>query len=166
MAKTLEGIEGRLERVTAQLEQAAKRNRGGGFMSGLKPFVLGALVGAGAALLYAPQAGEQTRAILQRNANDLQTRATQAANSVKERLPEQAQDAQDKAQSLLARTKEQAKTAVEQGKDTPQSAKADAKDGLSAAAATAKKQPANGSRAEEAQAQLRRDRKTGSENPA
>lgn len=162
MAKTLEGIEGRLERVTAQLEQAAKRNRGGG----LKPFALGALVGAGAALLYAPQAGEQTRAILQRNANDLQTRATRAANTAKEQLPEQAQEAQDKAQSLLARTKEQAKTAVEQGKDTLQSAKADAKDGLSAAAATAKKQPANGSRAEEAQAQLQRDLKTGSGNPA
>ena len=159
MANTLETIEGRLERVTDQLEQAAKRNQGGGLLSVLKSFALGALVGAGIALLYAPQRGEQTRALLQRNANEMQDRATQTASGVKERLPEQARTALDQAQ-------ERAKAVAAQGKDTLQAVKVDAKQGVNEVAAAAKKWAPNGSRAEEAQAQPRRDRKTGSENPA
>ncbi|CAA9589995.1 MAG: hypothetical protein AVDCRST_MAG18-4835 [uncultured Thermomicrobiales bacterium] len=159
MAKTLETIEGRLERVTAQLEQAAKRSQGGGLMSMLKPFALGALVGAGAALLYAPQAGEQTRAVLRRNADDLQDRATQAASGVTARLPDQAKE-------VLAQAREQTKTVMDQGKDTLQSAQSGMKQVVGPAESATNKQAANNVRADEAQAQLQRDLKTGRENPA
>ena len=159
MRKTVDANVERLEQVTAQLEQAARRNQGGGIMGALKPFLLGALAGAGLALLYAPQRGEQTRAMLRRNATDLQDRATQTASSVKERLPEQAQTAPDQAQGW-------ARTAVEPGKETLQAVKAEAEQGANEVTAAAKKRAPNGARAEEAQAQPRRDRKTGSENPA
>lgn len=166
MRKTVDASVERLEQVTAQLEQAARRNQGGGIMGALKPFLLGALAGAGLALLYAPQRGEQTRAMLRRNATDLQDRATQTASGVKERLPAQATAAQDKARTLLDQTKQQVKTAVGQGQDTSQAAEAEIKEELGAAASTAKKRATNGSRAAEAQAQLRRDLETGRENPA
>ncbi len=159
MRKTVDASAERLEQVTAQLEQAARRNQGGGIMGALKPFLLGALVGAGMALLYAPQRGEQTRAMLRRNATDLQDRAMQTASSVKERLPEQAQTALDQAQG-------RSKAAVEPGKETLQAVKAEAEQGANEVTAAAKKRAPNGSRAEEAQAQPQRDRKTGSENPA
>ena len=166
MAKTVEANAERLEQVTAQLERAAQRNRGGGLLRGFRPFALGALAGAGVALLYAPQHGEQTRAMLRRNATDLQERATQTASSVKGRLPGQAQTALDQVQEQAKGVAEQAKGVAEQGKETLQAAKSDAKQGANAVAAAAQQPSPNGSRAEEAQAQLRRDRKTGSENPA
>ncbi len=166
MRKTVDANVERLEQVTAQLEQAARRNQGGGIMGALKPFLLGALAGAGLALLYAPQRGEQTRAMLRRNATDLQDRATQTASSVKEQLPVQATAAQDKARTLLDQTKQQVKTAAGRGQDTPQSANPAAKEELGADASTAKKQAVDGSRGAHAQAQLRRDLETGRENPA
>ena len=170
MSKTVEASAERLEQVTAQLEQAAQRHRGGGFIGGFKPFALGALAGAGLALLYAPQHGEQTRAMLRRNATELQERATQTASSVKGRLPGQAQTALDQAQgqakSALDQAKEQAKTVVDQGKETLRAVKSDAKQGANEVATAAKKRAPNGSRAEEAEAQLQRDLKSGSENPA
>jgi len=159
MAKTLETIEGRLERVTAQLEQAAKRNQGGGLMSALKPFALGALVGAGAALLYAPQVGAQTRAVLRRNADDLQDRAAQAASGVTARLP-------DRAKEVLARAKEQTRPVMEQGKDALQSAQSGMKPAVGPVESVTNEQAAHSVRADEAQAQLQRDLKTGRENPA
>lgn len=159
MTKTVEASAERLEQVTAQLEKAAKQHRGSGPLRALRPFALGALAGAGMALLYAPQRGEQTRAMLRRNATDLQDRTTQTASSVKERLPEQAQTALDQAQG-------RARTAVEQGQETLQAVKAEAEQGANEVAAAAKKRAPNGSRAEEAQAQLQRDLKTGGENPA
>jgi gas vesicle protein len=159
MRNTVDASAERLEQVTAQLEQAAKQHRGSGPLRALRPFVLGALAGAGMALLYAPQRGEQTRAMLRRNATDLQDRATQTASSVKERLPEQAQTAPDQAQGW-------ARAAVEPGKETLQAVKAEAEQGANEVTTAAKKRAPNGARAEEAQTQPQRDRKTGSENPA
>ncbi len=158
MAKTLETSAGRLERVAAQLEQAAKRNQGG-LIGALKPFALGALVGAGAALLCAPQAGAQTRAVLRRNADDVQDRAAQAAGGVTARLP-------DRAKAVLARAKEQTETVMEQGKAARQSAQAGMQPAVDPVDPATNEQAAHSVRADEARAQLRRDRETGRENPA
>lgn len=166
MAKSLESIEGRLERVTAQLEQAAKRNQGPGFGDAIRPFLLGALFGAGAALLYAPQAGGEIRATLRRNAGDLQSRATEVASSAKERLPEQLKGAQESAQALLAKTKAQGEAAVKETAAPAETPTAGAERGANATQTGAQRGDTASSRAEQAQVQLRRDLETGSENPS
>lgn len=78
----------RLGRVEEQLTTIARRGRGRG--APLRTFALGALLGGGAALLYAPQRGEQTRQrVLQ--AKD---QATQAAGPARERVAHLAGQAQ------------------------------------------------------------------------
>ncbi len=59
--------------------------RGGarGFLSGL---VLGALIGAGVALLMAPQSGEETRRLLKRRARRLAADATDRYEDLKDRV--------------------------------------------------------------------------------
>lgn len=49
--------------------------RGGGTGSGVALFLLGAALGAGVALLFAPQDGEETRAQIRRNARRVKRRA-------------------------------------------------------------------------------------------
>lgn len=49
--------------------------RGGGAGTGIALFLLGAALGAGVALLFAPQSGEDTRADLRRGARRLKRKA-------------------------------------------------------------------------------------------
>ena len=65
-------------------------------------FAVGALVGAGIALLYAPQSGRETRDLLARRANELK---------------EKAGDALDDAKEMVRGKKTQLLAAVEAGKD-------------------------------------------------
>jgi gas vesicle protein len=71
----------------------------GSFLAG---FVIGGLIGAGVALLMAPQSGEETRALISdksielrdravETAGDVQTRATDYAQQTAERYDEQVQ---------------------------------------------------------------------------
>ena len=53
------------------------------FLSGL---LLGALVGAGLALLFAPQSGEETRRIIRRKAKRLAAEAQDRYDDVKDRI--------------------------------------------------------------------------------
>ncbi len=55
--------------------------RGGGAGSGVALFLLGAAVGAGLALLFAPQSGEETRAQLRRGARRMKRKARDLADS-------------------------------------------------------------------------------------
>lgn len=55
--------------------------RGGGAGSGVALFLLGAAVGAGLALLFAPQSGEETRAQIRRGARRLKRKARDLADS-------------------------------------------------------------------------------------
>jgi gas vesicle protein len=50
----------------------------------LTAFAVGALVGAGIALLYAPQSGKKTRDLLARRANELRDKAGEALDESKE----------------------------------------------------------------------------------
>lgn len=75
----------------ADPDVAAERRSGGG--SGIGIFVLGALIGAGLALLYAPQSGEETRRSVarsarrvRRKARDLTETAQDAARTTREAL--------------------------------------------------------------------------------
>src|SRR5438045_8491335 len=80
----------RLERLEKQIARGSER-RGGGFGTALKAFAVGALVGGGAALLYAPQRGEQTRQRL-RQAKE---QATQLAGPAKEQTAQMAGQGED-----------------------------------------------------------------------
>jgi gas vesicle protein len=55
--------------------------RGGGAGSGIALFLLGAAVGAGVALLFAPQSGEETRAQLRRGARKMKRKARDLAET-------------------------------------------------------------------------------------
>jgi gas vesicle protein len=55
--------------------------RGGGAGSGVALFLLGAAVGAGLALLFAPQSGEETRAQIRRGARRMKRKARDLADS-------------------------------------------------------------------------------------
>ena len=51
-------------------------------------FAIGALVGAGIALLYAPQSGKETRELLAQRARDIKAKAGDAVDGVKEMVQE------------------------------------------------------------------------------
>jgi len=51
-------------------------------------FAVGALVGAGVALLYAPQSGKDTRDLLARKTSDLKAKAQVALNDAKDAIRE------------------------------------------------------------------------------
>ena len=79
-------------------------------MSKITPFVIGALLGAGIATLYAPKAGEQTRALIAEKANALWGEAkdfsagvpgaAQDAKSVREKGVDLVKDAPSKIQDF------------------------------------------------------------------
>jgi len=124
MAQGTEQTAAQLEKVTARLEQLARRQRGGP-VGGLKPFLLGAL--AGAALLYAPRAGEQSRTLLRRNATELQERATQSAQSAKGKIQERTGAARETVQETLtqaASVAQETKQAATEGGKAAQTAAA------------------------------------------
>jgi gas vesicle protein len=61
-------------------------------MSGpLTAFLIGAAVGAGVALLYAPYSGEETRQLLARRSRDIKDRVTGAVDATKDAIREQLQ---------------------------------------------------------------------------
>lgn len=73
---------------------------------GMGIFLLGVVVGAGLALLYAPQSGDETRAALRRG-----------ARRVKRRVRDAAEDARDEIERRLARHQRPATAAGDDGED-------------------------------------------------
>ena len=71
----------------------------GSFVAG---FLLGGLIGAGAALLLAPQSGEETREMLRERGIELKSRAEEAASEFS-----------SKAETFISEGREQVETAVE-----------------------------------------------------
>lgn len=94
-------------------EPAVVIERRGGGGSGLALFLLGAAVGAGLALLWAPQAGDDTRRELRRGARRLKRRARDLAESGKDLVDDlqrqgksMARDARSALEERLARHRE------------------------------------------------------------
>jgi gas vesicle protein len=73
--------------------------RGGG--SGLGSFVLGALVGAGLALLFAPQSGEETQEELKERARELKSRAETRVREVQKQLEDRLEVAREGVQARV-----------------------------------------------------------------
>jgi gas vesicle protein len=86
-----------------------ERRSGGGI--GL--FLLGVAVGAGIALLYAPQSGAETRQDLRRG-----------ARRVRRKARELGEDARDSAEDLVRSTRSAAREAVREARDAAREARA------------------------------------------
>lgn len=87
-------------------------------------FLLGAVVGAAAALLLAPQSGEETREVIRERGIELQGRMGQTTEDARRRAEDvaaQARDraaqAQDRSRSVLEEQKSRLQDAIDQGKE-------------------------------------------------
>lgn len=76
------------------------------FLGALGLIAVGALIGAGVALLLAPKTGEETRDLLREKGTDLARRAQERGTEFARRAQESAGEAQGKAQEFLGRGKE------------------------------------------------------------
>jgi gas vesicle protein len=82
----------------------------------LAGFVVGALVGAAAALLFAPQSGEETRALIRDKGIELQERSMEMSAEARRRAQEFQTQAKDKAGELTDEWQTRVKDAVAEGK--------------------------------------------------
>ncbi len=99
----------------------SERDEFGAFLVG---FVVGGLTGAVVALLFAPQSGEETRALIkdksielrdkaQMSAEEAYHRAEQMASDARVRADELAKEAKERATELANEVRERGKTALE-----------------------------------------------------
>lgn len=93
----------------------------GNFLAG---FVIGGLVGAAAALLLAPQSGEDTRVLLRDKGIELKDRAVETAEDTRVRAEEALEEAriraEDAMEELRVRTDEVSRLAKERAADLQQ----------------------------------------------
>jgi gas vesicle protein len=81
------------------------RDEFGAFLVG---FIVGGLAGAVAALLMAPQSGEETRAVIKERSIELRDRAAAEAEDAWKRAEEAAKEARDRAEKLAHEARERA----------------------------------------------------------
>jgi len=86
-----------------------------GYSSGsiLVSFLLGGIVGAGLALLFAPQAGDETRKKISDFADDLKDRTTDYVEKTKEKITSYV----DEGKGLYEQKKSMVKSGIEAGKE-------------------------------------------------
>ena len=87
----------------------AEKNCSGDFVAG---FLVGALVGAAAALIFAPMSGEETRGIIREKGVELGQRADVMSLEARKRAEELQSQAKERAGAL----QERVKVAVDEGK--------------------------------------------------
>ena len=77
----------------------ADRSGGGEFFAGL---IVGGLIGAGVALLFAPQSGEETRAQIRDASIELKDRANETIAEAREKADAITADARRRAEEIIA----------------------------------------------------------------
>lgn len=98
-------------------------NNGGDFGAFLAGFVIGGLVGAAAALVLAPQSGEETRSQLVQKGSDLRERAGAYGNEYREKAENYLHEARDKAQAAGSQVQSRVGIVLDEGKSKLASAK-------------------------------------------
>ena len=100
----------------------AEKNCSGDFLAG---FLVGTLVGAAAALLFAPMSGEETRVMIRDKGVELGQRADEMSLEARKKAEDLQLQAKEKAETLQSQAKEKAETlqdrvkvAVDEGKAT------------------------------------------------
>ena len=76
------------------------------FLGALGLITVGAILGAGVALLLAPRTGEETRELLREKGTDLARRAQERSSEFAKRAQETVGDAQQRAQEYLGKGRE------------------------------------------------------------
>ena len=89
----------------------------GSFGSLLSGFIIGGLIGAGVALLAAPQSGAETRAVIGDKASELKDKAVQTASDTRDRAGKMISSARDQASDAINRTKDRASNVMNRGSD-------------------------------------------------
>jgi gas vesicle protein len=102
----------------------SERDEFGAFLVG---FIVGGLTGAVAALLFAPQSGEETRAVIKERSIELRDKATAEAEDAWRRAEAAAIDARQKAEELsrqaMAQSEEITLKARKRGEELVESTK-------------------------------------------
>lgn len=100
--------------------------------AGIGSFMIGLAVGAGLALLLAPQSGEETRRSITRNARKVRRAAEEAVGDVAGKVEDtfetaraQVEDKIREARTSIEMKKEQVQRAVQAGREAAQQARAD-----------------------------------------
>jgi gas vesicle protein len=108
--------------------------------SGVMPFIAGLAIGAGLALLYAPQSGEQTRRDLARKGRRVKMRAQEMAEDLRDKAGEtftearaRVEDGLDSARDAVGRGRRKVSHAVRDGRLAAHEAREDLERRLSAA---------------------------------
>lgn len=91
------------------------RHEEGGFSSGsiLLSFLLGGMVGAGLALLMAPQSGQETRRRIKELAEDVKSKSSEYVSHTKERVASSIEKGKD----IIEEKKTAISAAIEAGKE-------------------------------------------------
>jgi len=99
---------------------------------GVGDFLLGALIGAGVALLFAPRSGRETRADISRRARAAQARVRDVATGVTDQVVDTFETARSRieeqietAREAIVTKKEQVSRAMEAGREAAQQARTD-----------------------------------------
>jgi gas vesicle protein len=99
---------------------------------GVSDFLLGALIGAGVALLFAPRSGRETRADIGRRARAAQDRVRDVATGVTDQVVDTFETARSRieeqiesAREAIVTKKEQVSRAMEAGRDAAHQARTD-----------------------------------------
>ena len=106
-------------------------DNGDGAISFFAGFLFGGIIGAGVALLLAPQAGEETREQIRSQGIELKGRAGEAASLAQERAAE----LEARGKVVLAERKTQVEAALEEGKAVAAKTKKELQEKLAAARA-------------------------------
>jgi gas vesicle protein len=99
---------------------------------GVAEFLIGALVGAGIALLFAPKSGLETRSDIKRSARKAQNKVRDVAEGVTDQVVDTFEGARarveeqlETARSAISAKKDQVSRAMEAGRDAAQQARTD-----------------------------------------
>jgi gas vesicle protein len=143
-------LEGLRVGILARKEQhtMSDETSGADFLAG---FIVGGLVGAAAALLLAPQSGEETRALMREKGIDLQERSAEMTAEARKRAQDLQIQAQDRASSYAAQASGKAsewqgrmQQAVAEGKTVGEQKKEELLSGLDAQDAPVQDNSASG----------------------